>query len=99
MQRRLKNYMTSNENTLSFLLTIIGVAITFIIPLPLSDQYRILIISALVIFFIAVVLSQLNKKIDFLEQNNEKIKEKIKIHEQLIDIKADIKMLKERNKK
>ncbi len=91
--------MTSNENTLSFLLTIIGVAITFIIPLPLSDQYRILIISALVIFFIAVVLSQLNKKIDFLEQNNEKIKEKIKIHEQLIDIKADIKMLKERNKK
>ena len=60
-----------------------------------SSKEGLTIISIIFLLFVAIMLSDFNKRM--LEQENEqhKLNERIKIHEQLIDIKADMIYVKE----
>ncbi|MBI5148561.1 hypothetical protein HZA33_02685 [Candidatus Pacearchaeota archaeon] len=82
-----------SESFITILLTVIVVVISLIIPLPIAEQYRILIIAAAILFIIGVSLSGFEKKLKDQEEENKKIEEKLKIHELLINIKSDIKEL------
>ena len=48
--------------------------------------------------FILIFLSEQNERIKEMSLQQQKLEEKLKIHEQLIDIKKDIHILKEKNK-
>ncbi len=56
-----------------------------------------IIIGFLLILFIFI--SEKNIKLQNLEENQKRLEEKLKIHEQLIDIKKDIELLKEKRLK
>ncbi|MBX4196337.1 hypothetical protein KW805_02000 [Candidatus Pacearchaeota archaeon] len=83
------------ENSfLTYTITIITIFIALFVPVPIAQEYRLVVIAALILFFIALTLSGYNQRLQQQESEFEKIKERLKIHEQLIDIKADIQMLK-----
>lgn len=63
-----------------------------------SEKYRLLIISLFVFFIAIYVLSAYIKRIEEHETKIQKLMEKLKIYEQLINMKADIEYLK-RNKR
>ena len=65
----------------------------------LSEENRIIAIMFGFILVILIIISERNENIRIIEKSLQKLEEKLKIHEQLIDINADIKLLKERDKK
>jgi len=58
-----------------------------------SEQFRILAVIIAFTFLAIVILSKQSQKISEITSEQKRINEKLKIHEQLIDIKADIKEL------
>jgi uncharacterized membrane protein YqjE len=61
-----------------------------------SEQYRIIAIVLGFVLIIVMILSEQNSKIQNLVNEQKKLEEKLKIHEQLIDIKSDIKELQKK---
>lgn len=55
-----------------------------------SEQYRILIISLSAVLITAYFLSEYINRIEKHEEDIKKLTEKLKIHEQLVNMKADI---------
>lgn len=64
----------------------------------ISEEFRILAITLSFLLGIILVISSQNSQINKIIYGQKKLEEKLKIHEQLIDIKAEIKNLKERIK-
>ena len=83
-----------NINILTLLLTITGIALTFFAPIPLSEELKLLVIGIILIIFTSIVLSNFQKEIEEIKKDNEKNKEKLNIHEQLIDIKSELTNIK-----
>jgi len=83
--------MADIQNTLLFLITIIAILITLIFPVPIPEEYKFIIITAFILLFLGITLSNFGGKLNEHE-------EKLKIHEQLIDIKKDIGILSEKIK-
>ncbi len=79
-----------NIDVISFVITVIATLITLIAPIPIPQEQRLVVIATIILIFLAVILSNFNRRIDNQE-------EKLNIYNQLIDIKADLKFLK--NKK
>jgi len=73
-------------DVLSFVITIIATLIALIAPIPLPQEQRLVVIATIILIFLAVILSNFNKRID-------KQEEKLNIYNQLIDIKAELKNL------
>ena len=65
----------------------------------ISEENRILAVIIGFILIILIIFSEKNTKIQIIEEELKRLKEKLKIHEQLIDIKKDIELLKERRRK
>lgn len=84
--------MVETINTITIALTIIALLITLIAPIQMNDQQRLFAIAIIFFIFLTIILSNFNKRLD----SNE---EKLKIHEQLIDIKAELKSLRGKNDK
>ena len=59
-----------------------------------SEEQRIIAIVIAFILLMVIILSEQNYKIDSIYNEQNRIEEKLKIHEQLINIKADIELLK-----
>ena len=58
-----------------------------------SEQFRILAVIIAFTFLAIVILSKQSQKISEITSEQKRINEKLKIHEQLINIKADIRYL------
>lgn len=62
-----------------------------------SPENRVIALIIGFTLFILIFLSEQNEKIKEMSLTQQKLDEKLKIHEQLIDIKKDIEILKEIN--
>ena len=60
-----------------------------------SKEYRIIAIVIGFMLLIFLIVSEQDTKVNEIFKDQKRVEEKLKIHEQLIDIKADIKYLKE----
>jgi len=76
------------------ILTILSLALAVISP-----EYRTIAIASAFILMIMGLISLQNFKMRDLIFEQKRLKEKLKIHEQLINIKKDIELLKEKNGK
>jgi len=75
---------------------ILGVlSILSIILALVSEEYRVLAIIFAFVLLIILLLSVFLMEIYSIKENQYRISEKLKIHEQLIDIKAEMKSLQE----
>ncbi|MBI2106673.1 hypothetical protein HYT57_01700 [Candidatus Woesearchaeota archaeon] len=85
-----------NQDIWSIILSIasIGIGVIAIV----NEKDRVLIISLFSLFITGYFLYNMYTKIDNHSEDIRKINEKLKIHEQLIEIKADIRVLKEKIK-
>tara|TARA_Y100000310_G_scaffold153755_1_gene153238 strand:+ start:2251 stop:2532 length:282 start_codon:yes stop_codon:yes gene_type:complete len=82
------------EDLVGFTLTIFIVLITLILPLPLSQDIRLAVIGGVLIFYLSISLFKFNRRLNEQSSEQKRLEEKLKIHEQLIDIKKDIELLK-----
>lgn len=78
-------------------INLIGLTLGIIALIP--DQYRVLAASVLLALIVFLVLSEFSDDLDTANEELTKLKEKLKIHEQLIDVKAEIHHLKELTRK
>lgn len=62
----------------------------------LSEQHRLIAIVIGFVFLMIIITSEKNIKIQEITEEQKRLGEKLKIHEQLIDIKADIRVLQKR---
>ncbi len=85
-----------NQDIWNVILSIasLGVGVIAIV----NEEDRVLIISLFSLFLMGHFLYNVYSKLDDQTESIRKINEKLKIHEQLIEIKADIKALKEKIK-
>ncbi len=88
--------MKNIEEIIGTLLAIISILITLTIPIPLSQDFRLAIIGAILIFYITISIFRFNKRLEEQENEQKGLEEKLKIHEHLIEIKADIKNLQDK---
>ena len=65
----------------------------------ISEQNRIIAIVIGFLLIVIILVSEKNIKLQQLTESQKRLQEKLKIHEQLIEIKKDIEILKERHKK
>jgi len=91
--------MTEARGVLTYAITIVTVLISLIAPVPILAEYRLIIVATLLLIFISIILSDFQKIMVEQEKELTKLKEKLKIHEQLIDIKKEIELLKEKRLK
>ena len=91
--------MAEARGVLTYTITIVTVLISLIAPVPILAEYRLIIVATLLLVFISIILSDFQKIMIEQEKELAKLKEKLKIHEQLIDIKKDIELLKEKRLK
>ncbi|MFH1585712.1 MAG: hypothetical protein ABIB79_03010 [archaeon] len=95
----------SSKEVIILVIGLIGaVLLAIILKLQPFDFNRLQISDLLLIFFVSIIsiiiivylkINEINKELDDQKLNQTKLNEKLKIHEQLIDIKAEIKQLKE----
>lgn len=76
----------------TIILSIIAIAVTLVSFV--EEKYRILIISMFTLFIAAYFLYEMYVKIEKNSFETNRLNEKIKIHEDLINIKTDINLLK-----
>ncbi len=81
---------------ISLLLTFIGIIITLIAPIPLTNELKILLITAILILFIIAILSDFDKRIDDLREKQNKMEEKLNIYERLSKIESKIDLIEKR---
>ncbi len=75
-----------------------GIVIGFVSLIPDSEDRLLtaVVLGAVIVFYI---LNSFSGEIEVYEERLQKLEEKLKIHEQLIEIKSDIKHLKEKSSK
>ncbi|MFA5855720.1 MAG: hypothetical protein WC867_00025 [Candidatus Pacearchaeota archaeon] len=86
--------MSEIENIITSTLFFIGLLISLIVPLPIKEEYRLTIITMIIISFLAIILSKFNKRLVDIEEESEDIDKRFKTIEELNDIRLDIKELK-----
>jgi len=79
-------------NIILGLLSVISFTWSFI-----SAENRTIAITIGFILLLLLTISDKNKKVQQIENEQKRLKEKLNIHQQLIDIKADIKNLQIKN--
>ena len=65
----------------------------------ISPEFRTPAMMIGFVMLVLLIISEQNMKIESITSEYFRLNEKLKIHEQLIDIKADIREIKRRNKK
>lgn len=85
--------MENKENILGFTLAIGAIVLAFYAPFRIIEESKIAVIGAIIIFYILVTVFRFNSRLNYRGVEQKRLEEKLKIHEQLIDIKSDIKDL------
>lgn len=84
-------------NITTIVFSVISIAIGLIVIV--NEEYRFLIISTFSLFIAGFFLYSIYARVDKNSENVKKINEKLKIHKELIDIKANIEKLKRGRKR
>lgn len=86
--------MVESVDILAYVLFFIGVLITLMLPIPIKDEYRLFIITAVIFVFLIIILSRYNTKLEKQNQEIIELNKRFKTIEELNDIKLDIRELK-----
>ncbi len=86
--------MADSENIITYALFFIGILITLLIPLPIKEEYRIFMITAIIFIFLVIILSKFNEKLEKKDTKIEELDKRFKMIEDLNEIRLDIKELK-----
>ncbi|MBU2639100.1 MAG: hypothetical protein KKG75_00130 [Nanoarchaeota archaeon] len=81
-----------NTSTWNLVLSIVAILVTLLSVI--NEEYRILLISIFSLFIAAYFLYEIYGKLEENSREIRKLNEKLKIHRDLIGLKADIKQLK-----
>lgn len=85
--------MIDSENIITYALFFIGVLITLLIPLPIKEEYRLIIITMVFLTFLAIILSGFDKKLEDKDKQIDDLNKRFKTIEELNDIRLNIKEL------
>lgn len=80
----------------SYVLGVAGLLLTLVGPIP--DEYRIPGAILVSIFIVLAAVKNTNDELELVKSENRKTLERLQIHNDLIDIKAEIKDLRRRVK-
>ena len=86
--------MTYAESILYFLISLIGMLITLVVPLPLKDEYRLFIITAVIFIVLLIVLTKFDNKLKDIEERVGELDKRFKTYKELEDIRLDLRELK-----
>jgi len=86
--------MSNSEDIISYLLFFTGLLMTLLIPLPIKDEYRLFIISAVIFGFLVTILSRYTTKLEKQNRELEDLDKRFKTIEDLNDTRLDIRELK-----
>lgn len=85
--------MTESENIIAYTLFFIGMLITLLIPIPIEEEYRLIIITLVIFFFLVTILSRFDERLKNKENKIKDLNKRFKTIEDLNDIRLDIKEL------
>ena len=88
--------MGESESLITILLTIIGILITLIAPLPIKEEYRLFVITVIIFIFLYIMLSRFNKKLENKDNRVENLDKRFKTLEELNDIRLDIREIQKK---
>lgn len=88
--------MALTENLITSALFFIGILITLLLPLPIKEEYRLFIISIIIMSFLYIELSKYNSKIEKQNETIEDMNKRFKTMEELNDIRLNIKELQKK---
>ncbi len=77
--------MSNSEDIISYLLFFTGLLMTLLIPLPIKDEYRLFIISAVIFGFLVTILSRYTTKLEKQNRELEDLDKRFKTIEDLND--------------
>ena len=85
--------MADIESIVTNTLFFIGLLISLLLPLPIKEEYRLIIITMIIISFLAIILSRFNYQLSRKEEKIKELDKRFKSIEQLNDIRLDIREL------
>jgi c-di-AMP phosphodiesterase-like protein len=85
--------MIETENIIPYALFFIGILITLLIPIPIEEEYRLLIITLVIFFFLVTVLSRFGERLKNKDNNIDNLNKRFKTLEDLNDVRLDIREL------
>ena len=65
--------MIESDSLVTSALTIIGILITLIAPIPLKDEYRLFVITTIILIFLWIMLSRFDKRLENKEERIENL--------------------------
>ena len=86
--------MADTESIIESILLFIGLLITLLVPIPIKEEYRLFIITAIIFIFLIIILSRYNARLEKQNKDLEDINKRFKTIEELNDIRLDIRELK-----
>ncbi|MEK6859571.1 MAG: hypothetical protein AABX54_02035 [Nanoarchaeota archaeon] len=85
--------MATKENLITSVLFFIGLLITLLMPLSIKEEYRLFIISLIIMIFLYIILSKYEEKLDYIETEIRDLSKRFKTMEELDDIRLNIREL------
>ena len=61
--------MVNSKDIITYALFFIGILITLLIPVPIKEEYRLLIITLVIFFFLVMVLSRFDERLKNKDKN------------------------------
>ena len=86
--------MAGYEEFITYTLFFIGLLITLLVPLPIKEEYRLFIITAITFTFIIIILSRFESRLKEREDKIDELNKRFKTIEELNDIRLDIREIK-----
>jgi len=86
--------MVDAESLIGLILSGIGIFITLIIPVPLKEEYRLFIITAIIFTILVVLLSRFDERLKKQDKNIGELNKRFKTIEELNEIRLDIREIK-----
>ena len=88
--------MVEIENIITSALFFIGLLISLLVPLPIKEEYRLFIITLIIISFLYIILSKFSNQIIKQEEKIKELNKRFKTIEELNEIRLDIKELQKK---
>ncbi len=86
--------MVSSESIITYILFFVGLLITLLMPLPIKEEYRLFMITTIILAFLIIILSRYDTNIKKQDEELKNLNKRFKTLEKLNDIRLDIKELK-----
>jgi len=88
--------MVEIENIITSALFFIGLLISLLVPLPIKEEYRLFIITLIIISLLYIILSKFSNQIIKQEEKIQELNKRFKTIEELNEIRLNIKELQKK---